>query len=108
MHPILNGDYMGHNCTDVSTYIDYSCPELFNADDFSHYGSTVAMCLNSAAYVEAAPQPERVESTFGRARYDYVQVDLTRDAGSAQSGFMNIFIRDHALSEVARMDQLCL
>ena len=41
---------MGHNCTDVSTYIDYSCPELFNADDFSHYGNTGAMCLNSAAY----------------------------------------------------------
>ena len=90
---ILNGDYMGRNCTDVSAYIDYSCPELFNADDFSHYGNTGAWCLNSAAYVEAAPQPARVESTFGRARYDYVQVDLMRDAGPAQSGFMNIFIR---------------
>ena len=95
---ILNGDYMGRNCTDVSAYIDYSCPELFNADDFSHYGNTGAWCLNSAAYVEAAPQPARVESTFGRARYDYVQVDLMRDAGPAQSGFMNIFIRDNTLS----------
>jgi hypothetical protein len=32
-------------------------------------------------------------------RYDYVRVDLMRDDGGlAQSGFMNIFIRDHTLS----------
>eukprot|EP01044_Picomonas_judraskeda_P013160 COSAG03_NODE_1961_length_3293_cov_2.079524_1_plen_332_part_10 len=95
---ILNGDYMGRSCVDISGLVDYACPELLDAKEFDHYQSSGSWCINSKAFLIASKNPAFVENTFGRTRYDYVRVDLMRDGGLAQSGFMNIFIRDNTLS----------
>eukprot|EP01047_Picozoa_sp_COSAG01_P064983 COSAG01_NODE_8692_length_2695_cov_4.327427_2_plen_504_part_00 len=96
---ILDGDYMGRNCIDISSLVDYSCPELAKAKGYSHYLSDGAFCINTEGYTQdGAQQPVVVESTFGHKRYEYLRVDLMRDGGEAKSGFMNIFILDHTLS----------
>ena len=88
---ILEGDYMGRDCVDISTLVDYACPELLNAEEYTHYQSAGSFCINSEAYLRNA-KPAIVEDTFGSARYDYVRVDLMRDSGEAQSGFVNVMI----------------
>ena len=94
---IYSGDYLGRVCVDMTAFVDHDCPELRKNDDFPHYSKDFSWCINSAAFM-AATDAARVQGTFGRAVYDYVQIDLLRDSGAPISGFYNIFLYDHTLS----------